>query len=545
MHPEKKSLLASGGRQGADGDADAGADAVVVVEMECAGAAATASATDSSKGAGEGADDPGAPPRRKKELATPWLAQLSDAVTQPVGHTWDTLWANQDAVVEALLLYLLPAAYVPLFVFCVSSVDDALSTWYLPLLGVAAGVVSNSLPVGPAVIFLPLLVKLVEHDSVHLSVEFTQATWAVGSGVVGALQWMRYERQQQGSHSWHGSNGGCGSGGSDRLRVLPRLIIWESLSYTVVPCWVGTVVGLLAEPELPNGTVGTYFGLFCIVLAAYLYFRVAQRVRARRQVREAAYARGLMGVEEGSAMARRAVPPTAWDLLPDSLDVVGSVVSTATGHASACCRAVLRLAVTLQVRMTGMSWFPATATPGTTEGGMGMAAYRAASSTQAAETLDASAEADAEAAVAAVLQAEGEAGPALRLLDSSTDPTISVLVWYRLVFVSFMGGLVLLPNIGAGPSLLTYACLLMLGYTSVQAMVTAVVTGGLCCWCPFFVHAVVLKDVPAHVWPMWAMALPGMAVGAWAAPRVSETVGPEVLEATTCFFLLLTSLLFL
>ena len=59
---------------------------------------------------------------------------------------------------------------------------------------------------------------------------------------------------------------------------------------------------------------------------------------------------------------------------------------------------------------------------------------------------------------------------------------ITTLIWYRLVFVSFMGGLLLLSNIGAGPSLLTYVCLLLLGYTSSQSLVTAVITGGVCSW---------------------------------------------------------------
>ena len=187
------------------------------------------------------------------------------------------------------------------------------------------------------------------------------------------------------------------------------------------------------------------------------------------------------------------MPPTTWDLLPDSLDIVSGVLFSVYAHAHSACSAALRIAASVQTRLTGMPWF-STPRTGTGLGGnnatLGTGAYRARASTELQPQPQQVEEAGVEVETGAEAEAEAEASVNARLLDDSCpDPTISVLVWYRLVFVSFMGGLVHLPNIGAGPSLLTYACLLLLGYTSVQAMVTAVITGGLCCWCPFFIHA--------------------------------------------------------
>ena len=55
----------------------------------------------------------------------------------------------------------------------------------------------------------------------------------------------------------------------------------------------------------------------------------------------------------------------------------------------------------------------------------------------------------------------------------------------------------------------------------------------------------VLKDIPEHVWPMWVMALPGMAFGGYFAPEVNERIGSDVLEAVMVVVLLLTALLFM
>lgn len=83
--------------------------------------------------------------------------------------------------------------------------------------------------------------------------------------------------------------------------------------------------------------------------------------------------------------------------------------------------------------------------------------------------------------------------------------------WKWVAGISFLGGLVLVPNIGIGPALITYLLLVLKGYKEQASMVTGIVTGGWVCILPFFIHVIYQQDVP---YALWVMVLPGVYFGA-------------------------------
>lgn len=60
------------------------------------------------------------------------------------------------------------------------------------------------------------------------------------------------------------------------LTVDPALIVWESFKYTVLPCSVGSAIGILILPAISIFIVKKLFGAFSLLLAVYV-FLVAQR----------------------------------------------------------------------------------------------------------------------------------------------------------------------------------------------------------------------------------------------------------------------------
>ena len=123
-------------------------------------------------------------------------------------------------------------------------------------------------------------------------------------------------------------------------------------------------------------------------------------------------------------------------------------------------------------------------------------------------------------------------------------PSPSVEKWYVVSTISFLGGLVLVTNIGIGPALVTFFLLggEYLGYSHKQAIVTGIITGGWVCVVPFLLHLLVLKDVPLT---LWIMVLPGVWLGAKLAPGFFEWAGLTNVLYGFGVFLLASSALFL
>lgn len=115
----------------------------------------------------------------------------------------------------------------------------------------------------------------------------------------------------------------------------------------------------------------------------------------------------------------------------------------------------------------------------------------------------------------------------------------SLLKWHPLMFVSFVYGLLFIPNVAIGQGLVTFISLASLGTFSIEACtVTGIIINGWACWVPFIYHATVLRDVP---WGLWITILPGIYLGAAIAPMVSQTLGPELVMRLFAFVLIATA----
>jgi uncharacterized membrane protein YfcA len=112
--------------------------------------------------------------------------------------------------------------------------------------------------------------------------------------------------------------------------------------------------------------------------------------------------------------------------------------------------------------------------------------------------------------------------------------------WMVVCMVSFLGGLILVPNIGIGPGLVTYFELVLLGYEEQHAIVTGIVTGGWVCVVPFLVH-IYEDDVP---YALWVLVLPGVFFGAKYSPHLVEWVGEKTVMSFFSIFLFASALIF-
>ena len=121
-------------------------------------------------------------------------------------------------------------------------------------------------------------------------------------------------------------------------------------------------------------------------------------------------------------------------------------------------------------------------------------------------------------------------------LDIKNQPT------QILILISFLGGVLLVPNIGIGPAMVTFLGLTLLGYESKRSIVTGIITGGWVCIIPSLIHLFILNDVPVK---LWLMVLPGVYVGSSIAPLVHDKLGIMNVLGAFGVFLLLSSTLFL
>lgn len=93
---------------------------------------------------------------------------------------------------------------------------------------------------------------------------------------------------------------------------------------------------------------------------------------------------------------------------------------------------------------------------------------------------------------------------------ASFQPDVNA--WSLVILVSLLGGVVLVPNIGIGPALVTYLLLVYIGYPDQAAIVTGIVTGGWVCVLPLALHFVNDATVIPH--KLVIMVLPGVYLGA-------------------------------
>lgn len=130
------------------------------------------------------------------------------------------------------------------------------------------------------------------------------------------------------------------------------------------------------------------------------------------------------------------------------------------------------------------------------------------------------------------------------VLTVENEPSEAIIGSYpyeKLAIVSFLAGIILVPNIAIGPGMITYLMLILMKFPPKSAMVTGVITGGWVCVVPFLLHLIVIGDVP---FKLWIMVIPGVYSGAMIAPLVHEYLGQSNINKAFSLFLLLTALLF-
>eukprot|EP01031_Cornospumella_fuschlensis_P036231 gene36231-43948_t len=116
-----------------------------------------------------------------------------------------------------------------------------------------------------------------------------------------------------------------------------------------------------------------------------------------------------------------------------------------------------------------------------------------------------------------------------------------VNAWSLVILVSLLGGVVLVPNIGIGPALITYLMLVYIGYPDQAAIVTGIVTGGWVCVLPLALHYVTNPSVIPY--KLVIMVLPGVYLGAKFAPKLVDWVGKTNVMYAFSLFLFFSALL--
>ena len=133
-----------------------------------------------------------------------------------------------------ILNFLVPLGWCFLFVSIMNR-DSFISTLYMPFLGIFAATLANTVPIGGGIVYVPALLLL--GVDMKLGVSFTVATMSFGNGIFGFLRWLNKD---------------------------PELFIWESFWYTVIPSWIGSILGIFFLPELSTEYVKILFASVCV-----------------------------------------------------------------------------------------------------------------------------------------------------------------------------------------------------------------------------------------------------------------------------------------
>jgi uncharacterized membrane protein YfcA len=133
-----------------------------------------------------------------------------------------------------ILNFFIPLGWCLLFVSIMNR-DSFLSTIYMPFLGIFAATLANTVPIGGGIVYVPALLLL--GVDMKLGVSFTVATMSFGNGCFGFFRWLQKD---------------------------PELFIWESFWYTIIPSWIGSILGIFFLPELSTEYVKILFASVCV-----------------------------------------------------------------------------------------------------------------------------------------------------------------------------------------------------------------------------------------------------------------------------------------
>lgn len=112
-------------------------------------------------------------------------------------------------------------------------------------LGIFAACIANTVPIGGGVVYVPALLLL--GVDIKLGVSFTVATMSFGNGLFGFLRWLNKD---------------------------PNLIIWDSFLYTVIPSWIGSLIGIFILPTFSPESIKLLFALVCLSVALLLFLAI-------------------------------------------------------------------------------------------------------------------------------------------------------------------------------------------------------------------------------------------------------------------------------
>jgi uncharacterized membrane protein YfcA len=231
----------------------------------------------------------------------------------------------------------------------------------------------------------------------------------------------------------------------------PSVIIWESFQYTVLPSWIGSLIAIFFLPKPQIYWIKQCFGWFCFSLGVLVLL--------------AMYRGGLKNVFT-----------TAGKSSAHSISSNPSVSKAATGNSP------------------HLPTFD---------------------DLIAEQADDDDGDHDEEEAAESKTNNYSSLPPATAIMEEETIfdsfSAEKLREWLVVIVISFSGGVILVPNIGIGPALITYFLLAFMGFPDQASLVTGIVTGGWVCILPFFVHLLVNQDIP---WKLWIMVLPGVFYGA-------------------------------
>lgn len=258
-----------------------------------------------------------------------------------------------------------PLVWTGLFV-TVMDRESVLETFYMPFLGFFAALLANSVPIGGGIVYIPTLSLL--GVQLTLGASFTIATMPFGNGMFGFFRWLSKD---------------------------PRVFVWDSFYYTVIPSWIGSIIAMVVLPSPDVTLIKLAFGAFCLLLGMLVLFSI--------------FRGGLKEVLHSMSYSYQSSPVQTEGL--QFSDLLGS------------------------------------------EEGL-------------------------------VKDAEFDSEVKLPNSCSITIPIEEIKLnenKYLVAGFSLLGGVILVPNIGIGPALITYFLLSLLGFSDQQSLVTGIVTGGWVC----------------------------------------------------------------
>jgi uncharacterized membrane protein YfcA len=114
------------------------------------------------------------------------------------------------------------------------------------------------------VVYIPALALL--GMQMKMGVAFSLATMTVGNGIFGFLKW----------NSKDNADADVGRTSSGRRETNTNNLLWSTFPLTVIPCWIGSAIGIFFVPPMNDASLKIFFAIFCICLATFVLYAADQ-----------------------------------------------------------------------------------------------------------------------------------------------------------------------------------------------------------------------------------------------------------------------------